>query len=251
MISDPWFYAVAIPAVLLSAIGKGAFGGGIGVLSVPMMSLVVPPLQAAAIMLPLLCVSDLFVVWTYHKTWDRANMRVILPAGLVGVGLGTLTAGLLSEHAIKLIIGAIAVIFALDHWFGRRDAPPARIDWKKGGFWSAVAAYTSFLANAGSPPLNMYLLPQQLDKTVFVGTTVIYWAIINYAKVIPYASLGLFDRSTLLTSLVLIPVTPLGIWLGVWLTRRLPAQLFFSTCYAVVFLVGLKLLWDSAGGMLG
>jgi len=251
MITDPWFYAVAIPAVLLSSIGKGAFGGGIGVMAVPLLSLVVPPLTAAAIMLPLLCVSDLFVAWTYRNDWDRANMRVILPAGFAGVAVGALTAGLLSEHAIKLLIGAIAVIFALDYWLGRRDAPPARIDWRKGSFWSAVAAYTSFLANAGGPPLNLYLLPQRLDKIAFVGTIVIYWTVINYAKVIPYAWLGLFDRSTLLTSLVLMPLTPLGTWLGVWLTRRLPAQAFFRICYALVFAVGLKLLWDGARGALG
>jgi len=250
MITDPWFYAAAIPAVLLSSIGKGAFGGGIGVMAVPLLSLVVPPLTAAAIMLPLLCLSDLFVAWTYRNDWDRANMRIILPAGFAGVAIGALTAGLLPERAIKLIIGAIAVVFALDHWFGRRDAQPARVDWRKGTFWSAVAAYTSFLANAGSPPLNLYLLPQRLDKIAFVGTIVIYWTIINYAKVIPYAWLGLFDRSTLLTSLVLVPLTPLGTWLGVWLTRRLPAQTFFSACYGIVFLVGAKLLWDGAGGIL-
>lgn len=251
MLTDPWFYAVAIPAVLLSAVGKGAFGGGTGVLSVPLMSLVMPPLQAAAIMLPLLCASDLFVVWTYRKTWDRANMRIILPAGIVGVLLGTLTAGLLSDHAIKMIIGVIAIVFALDHWFGRRNAPATPINWKKGSVCSVIAAYTSFLAHAGSPPLNMYLLPQRLEKTLFVGTLVIYWAIINYAKVIPYMLLGQFDRPTLLAALVLMPVAPLGIWLGAWITRRLPAQLFFNTCYGLVFMVGLKLLWDGATGIIG
>lgn len=250
MITDPWFYAVAVPAVLLAAIGKGGFGGSLGVISVPMLALAVSPLQAAAIMLPVLCLSDLFAVWTYRGHWDRANMRIILPAGLVGIALGTLTAGLLSDHAIRFMVGAIAVIFALDHWFGRHDAPPAQPNWIKGSFWSVVGAYTSFLAHAGGPPLNLYMLPQRLDKAVFVGTVVIYWTIINYVKLVPYAWLGQFDRATLLTALLLAPLTPLGVWIGMRINRWLAPARFFSACYALVFLLGLKLLWDSVRGWL-
>jgi uncharacterized membrane protein YfcA len=250
MISDPWFYAVAIPAVLLSAINKGGFASGLGVLSVPMIALTVPPLQAAAIMLPVLCTMDVFAIWSYRRQWDRANMRVMLPAGVIGVAVGWLSAGMLTDNSIKVIVGLIAVAFTLHYWIGARDLPPERPNVWKGSVWSSVAGYTSFLAHAGGPPLNMYLLPQRLDKARFVATTVIFWGAINYLKLIPYAALGQFDNRNLLASLVLLPLTPLGIRIGIWMNRRLTPFWFYRICYALTFAVGAKLLWDGGSGLL-
>jgi uncharacterized membrane protein YfcA len=250
MIDDPFFYALAIPAVLLVAINKTAFASGLGVLAVPLMTLSVPPLQAAAIMLPVYCVMDLFAMWSYRREWDRANLRIILPAGFVGIGIGWLSAGMLSTPVIKVIIGAIAMWFTLHHWLGprlfaARSARPA-----KGYACSAVAGYTSFLAHAGGPPLSMYLLPQRLTPAIYVGTTVMYWSVMNFAKLVPYASLGQLDSRNLLTALVLLPLAPVGTRLGVWLNRVVDPLWFYRIVYALTFVIGAKLVWDGLAPVL-
>jgi uncharacterized membrane protein YfcA len=246
VIQDFLFYALAVPAVLVAAISKGGFGGGLGILSVPAMALVVTPPQAAAIMLPILCFMDLFGLWAYWGKWSGPNMRIMLPGALVGIAVGALTFRYLDAAAIKLLIGLIALGFTLDYWFrGRKEATqPRGASAPRGGFWAAVSGYTSFVAHAGGPPASVYLLPQRLDKTAFVATTVIFFAVVNYVKLIPYAWLGQFDRSNLLTSLVLLPLAPIGMGLGIWLHKRVPATVFYRICYALVFVTGCKLVYD-------
>ncbi len=244
MVDNPWFYVVAVPAVLIVSINKTGFGSGLGVLGVPLLSLTVPPLQAAAIMLPLLCVMDLFAMWAYRRRWDRRNLRIIMPAGIVGVGIGWLSAGYLSEHAIKLIIGFIAVWFTLHHWFAPKGLASSAPHEARGAACSAIAGYTSFLAHSGGPPLGMYLLPLRLEPSLFVGTTVMYWSVMNYAKLVPYAALGQFDARNLVTSAVLLPLAPIGVAIGVWLNRRITPLWFYRVCYALTFLAGLKLIGD-------
>lgn len=247
VIAEPLFYALAVPAILVVGISKGGFGAGLGILAVPLMSLAVPPLQAAGIMLPLLCLMDLFGLYVYRRVWDRANMAVMLPAALVGIAIGTMSAGLLEERHIRLLIGVIAVAFVSDHWIGRRRrrAPKGR-SVLKGGWWAAVSGFTSFLAHAGGPPLSVYLLPQRLDKTLFVGTTVVFFAVVNYAKLLPYAWLGQLGTDNLMTAVVLSPLAPLGMLLGVRLHRLISGGVFYEVCYAITFVAGLKLLYDGA-----
>ena len=114
-IEDPWFYAAAIPAIILYGISKGGFGGGLGILAVPIMSLVISPVQAAAIMLPILCLMDLFGLWAYRFQWDPVNLRILIPAAVVGITIGTLLFSYLTPEIIKLLLGAIAVLFTLDY----------------------------------------------------------------------------------------------------------------------------------------
>src|SRR5690606_37286194 len=141
------------------------------------------PVQATAIMLPVLCVMDLMSGWAYRRIWDRRNLRILIPAALVGIAIGALSFRFLSEDAVRLIIGAVAVLFTLDRWLGlrpRRPAGPGGI--AAGTLWGALSGFTSFVAHAGGPPLQVYMLPQRLDKTVFVGTTVVFFLFVNYAK---------------------------------------------------------------------
>ena len=244
MIDDPFFYALAIPAVLLVAINKTGFASGLGVLAVPLLSLSVPPLQAAAIMLPVYCVMDLFAMWAYRRQWDRANFWIILPAGFIGIGIGWLSAGMLSTPAIKIIIGAIAMWFTVHHWLEPRLSAPRSPRAARGYVCSAVAGYTSFLAHAGGPPLSMYLLPLRLAPALYVGTTVMYWGVMNFAKLAPYATLGQLDSRNLLTALVLLPLAPLGTRLGVWLNRAVDPVWFYRIVYSLTFAIGAKLVLD-------
>lgn len=248
MLTDPWFYAVAVPALLLIGISKGGFGGGFGTVGVPMMALVIPPTQAAAILLPVLALMDLVGLYTYRGLWDREQMKILAPGALVGIVLGALTFAITSEDAVRLIIGAIAVGFTLWRFVGAFRAPARKADpsWTKGSFWSGVGGYTSFVAHAGGPPLNVYLLPQQLDKTQYVGTTVVFFALVNYVKLVPYGILGQFDVTNLATSAALAPLAPVGVLLGVVLHRRISQEFLFRVVYAGLLLTGVKLLWDGS-----
>ena len=247
-IDNPWFYAAAIPAIVFTGISKGGFGSGIGGVAVPMMALVISPAQAAAIMLPILMVMDVVGVLAYRGSWDRAVMRIILPAGLVGVVIGWLTFRYLNDYAIRLLLGAIAIGFVMNVVI-RRGLPAQKPAPGKGRFWSMVSGFTSFVAHAGGPPLNVWLIPQRLDKAIFVGTTVMFFTAINAAKVVPYLALGLFDARNLATSVALFPVAIAGIFLGIAMQRRLSATGFLKVVYALLFLAGVKLAYDGVLGL--
>src|SRR5215212_4334927 len=193
LITDPLFYLVAVPAVLLSGISKGGFGSAVGGLGVPLMALAISTPQAAAILLPVLCLMDLVGFRVYYKKWDAPNLRVMLPGALIGITVGTLTFGVFSEDSIRILLGAIAVLFTLNNWFGlaRKQEPGGRSA-VKGTFWSGVSGFTSFVAHAGGPPVMVYMLPQRLDKVTFIATANLFFLIVNFVKLAPYAWLGLW-----------------------------------------------------------
>ncbi|MEZ5647755.1 MAG: sulfite exporter TauE/SafE family protein [Alphaproteobacteria bacterium] len=252
MMTDLRFYFVTILALMIIGISKGGFGGGLGILGVPLMALVIPPQQAAAILLPVLCVMDIFGVWLYRGKWSQKNIKILLPPALLGIGFGVLFFRVMDINAIRVMVGSIAVSFTLDHWFRLRRAlitvkKPSRA-W--GWLWGSLSGFTSFIAHAGGPPISVFLLPQNLDKTMFVGTTAIFFAIINYAKLIPYGWLGLLDTTNLTTSLILVPLAPLSMALGLWLHHRISDLWFYRFCYSFVFLSGVKLLWDGIVGFM-
>ena len=247
MITDPLFYAVAIPAVLIFGLSKGGFAGGLGFLAVPLISLVISPVQAAGILLPILCVMDLIGVYAYRRDFDFKNIVIFIPGALMGIAAGWATAHLLNEAVILLLVGAIAVIFTLDHWIGRREAAdPKPRSWPKGSFWGAVSGFTSFVAHAGAPPYQVYMLPQKLPKRVYVGTAVYCYWIINLAKLPPYWALGQLSLGNLETSLILMPLAPIGMLLGIKLLHIIPEKPFYRIAYILVFLVGCRLLWSGA-----
>lgn len=250
LITDPLFYVAAIPAVLIAGISKGGFGGGLAMLGVPAMALMLPASQAAAIMLPILCLMDLVGIWAYRKTWHPKNMLVMGAGALIGISVGTATFHVFSDSAIRFLVGCIAITFTLDYWLRRRretaGKPPKPI---MGVFWGTISGFTSFLAHAGGAPANAYLLPQRMDKTLFVGTMVMLFAGINYTKLIPYYWLGLLPIGNLETSLILAPLAPIGVLTGVWLHNRISPLWFYRLCYMFLFVIGLKLLYDGATGL--
>jgi len=252
LISDPLFYAVSVPAVLMFGIAKGGFGGGLGVAAVPLMALAVSPVQAAAILLPILCLMDLLTLWAYRGRWILPELRVLLPASLIGIGLGTLMFGYMSAAAVKLVIGVVAVTFTAHHWLGKRLASGTsdnNVPRRYGIAGGAVAGFTSFIAHAGGPPLTMYLLRRPLDRTDFIATSAVFFAVVNYVKLVPYAWLQQLSTDNLLLSLVLAPLAPVGVGIGVWLHRRVSDRFFFAFAYVLLFIVGLRLIRDGLVGM--
>ena len=249
MIADPFFYAVAVPAILLVGISKGGFGSGAGMFATPLMALALPIPQAAGILLPILCIMDLVGLAAYRGIFSRENLPTLLAGGLVGVALGAVTFRYIDESWLRLALGTIALAFVAYRYARRAQFAPARRSIPKGLFWSAMSGLTSTIAHAGGPPLSVYLLPQRLDKAVLVGTSVVFFAVINFVKLVPYTWLGLFDERNLATSLVLAPLAPVGIGLGVWLMRRLSEEVFYRICYSLVLAVGVKLLYDGIRGI--
>lgn len=244
MIDDPFFYAVAVPAVLMMGLAKSGVGAGFGALAVPLMALVVPVPQAAAIMLPLLAVMDAFGLAALWRERDRALIRLLLPAGLAGTVLGTLLFGWLSAPVVAGLVGALTLCFLATRRFfpPRREAPPPPrwLGWLLG----MTSGFTSFVAHAGSPPIGFYVLPLKLSPLRFTATMAVFFAAINASKWLPYAWLGLLDTRNLLASAVLLPLAPVGVWLGVRAVRIIPPRLFYGLFEIGMLLTGLKLLWD-------
>jgi uncharacterized membrane protein YfcA len=248
LISSPWFYAVAIPAVILTGVSKGGIGAA-GGFSVPLLSMVISPVQAAAIMLPILILMDLIGVYAYRRDWDRRIMKVIMPAGLVGIGIGWVTFNYLDDDWIRVLLGCIACGFVAWNVLAGLPAPAHPSRWK--GYASAAGSgFTSFVAHAGGPPLAIYLLPQRLDKALYVGTTIIFFTAINAAKVVPYLLLGLFDARNLGTAVALLPIAVVGILFGIWVRKKLSTTLFYRVAYTLMFVTGAKLLWDGVTHLL-
>jgi uncharacterized protein len=250
LITDPFFYAIAIPVVLLSGISKTGIPGLFGGMAVPFLSLIIPPVQAAALMLPILCFIDLFGLRAFRGVYDRRNMPILLTGLALGIVVGMLVFTLVPRDLMRVLIGAIAVAFALNNIFGwARNRPRATASWTRGVFWSSLSGLTSFVAHAGSAPVMAYLLPQRLERRVYVGTTVWFFFASNCAKIIPYAYLGQLDLTNLATAFVLLPIVPIGVKLGVVIQGKLDEKIFYRISYWALFAIGLKLLYDGTTGI--
>ena len=246
LLSDPAFLAIAVLAVLIVGISKSGFGGGVGTLAVPLLSLMIATPQAAAIMLPIMLVMDALGLLVFRGQGDKANLRIIIPGAMLGILFGALTFHLVDAHWIKAMIGLEAFLFGLDRLrkvrADTRTRPPTV---GRGLFWSSISGFTSFISHAGGPPILQYLLPQGMDRVRMVGTTVIYFSAVNFAKLIPFVALGLLDTSNLTTSALLLPAVPVGYWLGFKLLKNLPKAPFNIVFAIAMLLTGLKLLADA------
>jgi uncharacterized membrane protein YfcA len=242
LIADPLFYLCAVPAVALLGISKGGFSG-IGMVATPLLALVMPPLQAAAILLPIILLQDVLSCWIYRREWDAWNLKVMLPGAVVGVGAAWLFAAAMSDGAIRLMVGLIALGFAAHAWWFRHirpeDLPRPRA--ALGIVCGGLAAFTSTLIQIGAPPYYVFVLPQRLPKMIYVGTTVWFFALVNVMKVAPYFGLGQFSTAGLATSAVLFPLAIAANMLGVWLVRKTPEGLFYRITNVIVFVLGCEL----------
>jgi uncharacterized protein len=248
---DPWTILVMALAAILVGLAKGGLAG-VGVMAVPVLALVLPPVQAAAILLPILCLTDLVATWNWWGTWSRRTLLQMLPGALLGIGVGWLTAAVVPDSMVLLIVGVVALAFvgrwAWQTW--RRRAPPPRPEAvAPASFWGGLAGYTSFVAHAGGPPFQVYTLPLGLDPRVLTGTSVAFFTIVNYVKLVPYAALGEFDTQNLGTSAALAPLAVAFTFVGAWIIRRMRAEVFYPITYALTAIVGLKLVWDGLSGL--
>ena len=246
MLSDPWFYAAAVPAVILVGLSKGGLGGAMALMGVPLMALVVAPVQAAAILLPILIVMDMVSLWTWRGQRDATTLKLILPGAMIGIGIGWLTAAVVTAGAVRLIVGIVSVAFFL-RWLAQKLSSGEKKERHHAGkatFWGLISGFTSFVAHAGGPPYQVYALPLRQSPAIYVGTSVVFFAIVNAVKLVPYFALGQFDGANLAASAVLMPIAPLATLAGAWIVRRMRPEIFYPFMYAIILVIGMKLVWD-------
>ena len=249
MPGDLNFYLFAIPAVILIGLAKGGFSG-LGALGMPLMALGMDPIAGAAILLPILIVQDVVGVAAFRKTWDGSIIAMLLPGAIVGVLLGYVLAAEVSSAAVMAVLGAVSILFGVHRlWIergGRMVASSNAPGWV-GSLFGVATGFTSQIAHAGGPPFQMWVMPRRLPRDVFIGTSAIFFAILNWIKVPAYAALGQFTKPNVVATALLLPIAVLASLAGVKLVRKVPMERFYTIIYVLMILAGLKLLLDGAG----
>ncbi len=243
-ILDPWFYVAAVPAVLLLGVSKSGFGSGFGSLAVPMMALVTTVPIAAAILMPVLFVMDVLGIVAYRRDFDRTLLRFLIPRALLGILVGALTFHFLEAKTVAGLVGILTLLFLALRVRQRKQTSAAVLPRWVGGLLTATSGFTSFVAHAGGPPVNAYLLPMRLSPVTYTATMAYLFLVVNLSKWLPYSMLGLLNMENFATSAVLLPLAPLGVWVGVRLARKIDPVLFYRVAYVGMALTGVKLTWD-------
>ena len=243
MIQDPWFYFVAIPAVLIYGIGKGGLGGALGVIAVPLISLVIPAVKAAAILLPILMLMDIFAVQRHWRNADSSIIKNMMPGAFCGVFFASLFLSYIPTNMVSAIIGALCIWFGFSFYVS--SSQPIKSNLKRTYFWSVLSGFSSTTIHAGGGPASIYLLPLKLNKVTLIATMAVFFTAVNILKLFAFTAIGELDKENILTSLVLMPLAPLGVWLGVLFLNKVNQKLIYNVCYFSLMISGGKLLWDS------
>lgn len=253
---DPTIYLAAIPAVLLVGLTKGGMGEALALMGVPILAMVVSPVQAAAILLPVLIVSDIVSLWIWRKYNNRRTLQFLLPGGILGIALGWATSAYVPRDALRLIIGAITIFFALRYFYNQWrirhgiviPAKPQRVG--PAVFFGTLAGYGSFVAHAGGAPYQVYALPLKLSPREYTGAAVRYFAILNAVKLVPYFALGQLDTTNLTISATLVPLAMVATVTGGYLVKRMKPEVFYPFMYSMALAAGLKLAYDGVATLL-
>lgn len=244
------FWMVGGLAAFLMGLSKGGVPM-IAILSVPLLSLFMDPALAAGLLLPIYITTDIYAVWLFRKAFSRRNLRILLPAGACGVGLGFLAVSYVPGDAIKLLVAGIALSYlfhSLRRRFSRHAVPPRPADMPRGLIWGALSGLSSYISHAGGPPYQAYVLPQQLDKLTYLGTTTIFFAAVNLLKVPPYIAAGQITWGSVEQAVWLIPCALAGAWSGARIARVLPERVFFVLVEIALAAVSVKLVWEVLAG---
>ena len=243
-----FFWFIVSLAVLLIGISKGGFGGGLGIVSTPLLALIMPVADAAALLLPILIFADVFNAYRYREHIDRPNLRLHLPWAILGIVIGSLTFNYLAgnERLFKLVLGVVALAFVV--YQGGRSVIFGRLDKIVYPYWiqatlGVITGFTSTIAHVGGPPLTISLLPQKLSRQTFVATFLTFFLILNLIKLIPYGYLGLLRVGNLSLTMLMLPIIALGAVIGQWLNGRFNEQAFQTVMYIFLTLTGLQFIF--------
>lgn len=242
---------VSLAAVFLIAFMRGAFGGGFAIVGIPLLSLVMDPLTAGALLAPLFVAMDV-VAFRYWKpsTWSKPDLAVLVPSLTVGIGVGYLALSVLDPRAVAIVVALITLTFA-GLWFrggGRVTVRPRSVP--RGIAAGLGSGVTTMVAHSGGPPLAMYLLPLGMSKELYAGTTSIVFTVANSTKAVPWLLLAELNGAAWALMAISLPAVPAGVWIGWRLHQSLDQTQLYRACYGLLVVTALKLLWDSVSGLL-
>jgi uncharacterized membrane protein YfcA len=242
---------IALAGVFFIAFMKGAFGGGFAIIGIPLLSMVMDPLCAGALLAPLFVAMDIFAL-RYWKpsTWSKPDLAILVPSLAAGIGLGYLALRAIDPRAVAIVMALITLTFtALWFWGGGEVSARPRSTPKAiaAGLGSGV---TTMVAHSGGPPLAMYLLPLGMAKEVYAGTTSVFFTVGNSMKAVPWLLLVKPGNEVWALMGVCVLSVPLGVWAGWTLHQRLNQRQLYRLCYGLLVVTAFKLLRDGVSGYL-
>ena len=239
------FFLTVVPAIILFGVAKSGLGGSVSLISIPLMTFVMPLNQALAILLPILIFSDFISAYKFRKEFDLNTLKLMVPFAAIGAIIGASTFSYFSESYLKFILGVMGFVFAVHYFFLKKDAnKPVAANYFKGAICSAVAGFTSFCAHSGGTPTSIYLLPLRLKKEIYVGTRIIFFTCINLVKLPFYLYLSMVNTSSFTQSLILLPLSVFGIFVGYKLLKIIEESLFYNAIYILILVASTKLIID-------
>jgi uncharacterized protein len=240
------FWIAAILAAFLLGIAKGGLGIA-GSLVVPVIALVMSPIEGAGLLLPLFILSDIYAIWLFRGSFSAVNLRILIPAGIVGILAGFLLISKITGDTAKLIVACVGLWYLIQTTFlrlSKLDRPPQSAGVVRGLFWGTLSGFTSYISHSGGPPFQAYLLPQKLPKLVFAGTSTLFFGIVNFLKLPPFIFAGQITYASIERVIFLIPVALVGARIGFWLVHIMPERVFYTMVELALLAVTLKLFWD-------
>ena len=239
------FFISVVPAIILYGIAKSGLGGSISLISVPLMTVVMPLNQALAVILPILIFSDIVAVYRFRREFDFSTLKLIVPFAALGIIIGSFTFKYFSEDLLKLIVGIMGFLFAGHYFLFKKEKKiPAKKNFLKGAIFSSIAGFSSFCVHAGGTPTSIYLLPLRLKKEIYVGTRIIFFTFVNLIKLPLYIYLSMMNLDTLYQSIFLLPLAITGIFIGYKILKIIDENLFYNIIYALILLSSTKLIID-------
>ena len=239
------FLISVVPAIILYGIAKSGLGGSISLISVPLMTVVMPLNQALAVILPILIFSDIIAVYRFRREFDFSTLKLIVPFAALGIIIGSFTFKYFSEDLLKLIVGIMGFLFAGHYFLFKKEKKiPAKKNFLKGAIFSSIAGFSSFCVHAGGTPTSIYLLPLRLKKEIYVGTRIIFFTFVNLIKLPLYIYLSMMNFDTLYQSVLLLPLAITGIFIGYKLLKIIDENLFYNIIYVLILVSSTKLLID-------
>ncbi len=242
----PLYICILLPAlaVILIGMSKAGFGGGVGLVTTPLLSMVFPAKVVVGFLLPLLIIADWFTIYHYRGEWDLKNLVRLIPGAVFGIIMGTMFVDVISDVELKRTIGFVAIGFLILQTLRSRAGSQSQYQpkWWHGFLAGMLAGFLSAIAHSAGVIITMFLLPQKLPKRTFVATMALFFAVVNLLKVPGYLIIDLITWQSFKTGLFFIVFIPFGVKLGVWLNNKIPQELFTKIIYVLVFIIAVQLL---------
>jgi uncharacterized membrane protein YfcA len=239
------FFICVVPAIIIFGIAKSGLGGSIALISIPLMTVVMPLNQALAIILPILILSDFTAVYKFRKEFDLGTLKLLVPFAAVGIFVGSVTFSYFSEDMLKFIVGLMGFLFSAHYFLLKKNKfIPNKKSFFKGSICSVIAGFTSFSVHAGGTPTSIYLLPLRMKKEIYIGTRVIFFTFVNLIKFPFYISLSMITLESFKQSMMLFPLSVVGILIGYQILKYVEENLFYNIIYALILITSSRLVYN-------